>query len=261
MAFLAGIFNRQQPAAAAAPAQSTGPAVPAVPAASAAGPASQQQAPANPAASPAAMQNAQPSQAAGGPQNPLDAFSDMFKPRPVDPNTAKQPTLADPILAPLDVNAFKQQVATTNFAASIPQDTITKALSGDPAAFAEAINLAAREAFVASAQVTHGLVEHGSRAAAGRVNDSLDSRVRNAQINMQNTTNEALTHPAVAPLVQLAKRQIAQSHPNLTPEAVQQQAEQYFSNMAEVLLAPKQAAAQAAATPKQGDFSYLLSST
>jgi hypothetical protein len=205
------------------------------------------------------MQNTQAAAPAGGPQNPLDAFSDMFKPKQVDPNAAKPPTLADPVLPPWDANAFKQQISTANFASSIPQDTITKALSGDPAAFTEAINMAAREAFLASAQVTHGLVEHGSRAAAGRVDASLDSRVRSAQINMQNTTNEALTHPAVSPLVQLAKRQIAQSHPNLSPEAVQQQAEQYFANMAEVLMAPKQAAAQEAATPKQGDFSYLLS--
>jgi hypothetical protein len=90
------------------------------------------------------------------------------------------------------------------------------------------------------------------------VNGSLDSRIRNFQIRTQNTSNEALAHPAVAPMLNAVKVQIAQSNPNLSPEAVQTQAEQYFSQMADVLVAPKQQAAQAAAAPKTGDFSYLL---
>lgn len=258
MAFLPGIFGKA-PAAPAAPAPA--PAAPAQTAATAgggAGPATQQQTPANPAANPAAMPGAAGTPAAGGPQNPLDSFVDMFKPRPIDPKAPKTPTMADPILGPMDPAAFKQQVAQANFAAAIPQETMQKALAGDTAAFAEAINAAAREAFAASAQLSHGLVEHGARTAAERVNTSLDSRIRNFQIKTQNTSNEALAHPAVAPMLNAVKVQIAQSNPNLTPEAVQQQAEQYFTQMADVLVAPKQQAAQAAATPKTGDFSYLL---
>jgi hypothetical protein len=40
---------------------------------------------------------------------------------------------------------------------------------------------------------------------------------------------------------------------------VQQQAETYFTQMADVLVAPKQEAARAAAKPTEPDFSYLLS--
>ena len=133
-----------------------------------------------------------------------------------------------------------------------------KAISGDPQAFAEAINTAAREAFAAAAQLSHGLVEHGARTAAERVDSSLDSRIRNFQIKSQNTSHEALAHPAVAPMLNAVKMQIAQSNPQLTPEAVQRQAEQYFTQMADVLVAPKQQAAAAAAKPSQNDFSYLL---
>lgn len=251
MAFLDGIFNRQQPAAPAAPASGTP---------SAAGPAMHQPAPANPGANPAAMGNNPPAPPAGGPQNPMDAFSDIFKPRPVDPKAVKQPTISDPMLAPLDAVKFKEQVAATNFASNIPPETIQKAISGDATAFADAINTAAREAFAAAAQLSHGLVEHGSRTAAERVNGSLDSRIRNFQIRSQNTSNEALTHPAVAPMLNAVKIQIAQANPTLTPDAVQQQAEQYFTQMSEVLTAPKQAAAaNNAAKPKEGDFAYLLS--
>lgn len=259
MSFLAGIFNK--PAVPAAPATT-----PAAPAAATtpgggAGPASKQAAPANPGAAPAAMLGQQAAPAVAGPENPLDSFVDIFKPKPVDPNVQKAPTLADPLLTPLDPAAFKQQVQQANFAAAIPQDTVQKAISGDPQAFAEAINIAAREAFSAAAQLSHGLAEHGARTAAERVTGSLDSRIRNFQIRSQNTNNEALNHPAVAPMLNAVKTQIAQSNPQLTPEQVQQQAETYFTQMADVLVAPKQQAAmqsqQAANAP--ANFSSYLS--
>jgi hypothetical protein len=249
MAFLPGIFGRQ--------AEQSAPQQPA-PAAPPAGPAMKQPEPANPAANPATMQNTQSQPPAGGPQNPLDAFSDMFKPRAVDPNQPKAPSLADPILGPLDPAAFKQQVSQANFAAAIPAETMQKAISGDPQAFADAINTAAREAFAAAAQLSHGLVEHGSRTAAERVNTSLDSRIRNFQIKSQNSSHEALAHPAVAPMLNAVKMQIATSNPTLSPDQVQQQAETYFTQMADVLTAPKRQAAEQAARPKDPDFSYLL---
>lgn len=258
MSFLDGIFNRQ-PTTPAAPAAATPTQQPTpVNNNGSAGPATKQTAPANPGADPATMFNGQPTAPAGGPENPLDNFVDFFKPKQVDPNAPKAPTLADPFLGPLDPSAFKQQVAQTNFAASIAPETVQKALQGDPQAFMEAINTAAREAFAASAQLTHGLVEHGARSAAERVSGTIDSRVRDFQIRTQNVSNEALAHPAVAPMVTAMKRQIAQSNPQLTPEQVQQQAETYFTQMADVLTAPKQAAAAASAAPQAPNFASYL---
>lgn len=261
MAFLPGIFGKA-PAPAPAPA-APAPAAPVQTAATAgggAGPASQQiAAPANPNANPATMSGAPGQPPAGGPQNPLDAFADIFKPRQADPNQPKAPTLADPILNPLDPNAFKQQLSQANFAAGIPAEILQKAATGDTQALADAINTAARDAFAAATQLSHGLVEHGSRTAAERLNSSLDSRIRNFQIKTQNTSHEALTHPAVAPMLNAVKMQIATSNPTLTPEQVQQQAETYFTQMADVLTAPKRQAAEQAAKPKDNDFSYLLS--
>ena len=103
MAFLPGIFGKQ-----AAP-QQQAPAQPAQPAPQP-GPAASQSTPVNPAANPANMtgQPAQPP--AGGPVNPLDSFADMFKPKAVDPNAPKTPTLADPILGQLDPTQFRQQL-------------------------------------------------------------------------------------------------------------------------------------------------------
>lgn len=251
MAFLPGIFGKQP-----APQQAPAPASPAAVAGGAAGPATQQQAPANPGAAPGAMIDAAGQPPAGGPQNPLDNFTSMFAPR--ENTGAKAPSLTDPYLTPLDPAVLKQQVANANFAAAIPQETLQKAMQGDAQAFADAINHASREAFQAATQLSHGLAEHGARTAADRVSSSLDSRIRNFQIRTQNTNNEALAHPAVAPMLNAVKIQIAQSNPNLTPELVQARAEQYFSEMADVLVAPKQQAAQEAATPKTGDFSYLL---
>ena len=252
MAFLSGIFNKPQaaPAPVAAPVNSNG----------SAGPAAQQQAPANPGANPQNMANQSAAPAAGGPVNPMDAYANLFTPKAPNPTAPKTPTLADPILGALDPTAFRTQIANTNFAANVPQEQIAKALGGDQQAFMDVINAAAREAFAASAQLSHGLIEHGVRTGAERLNSGLDSRIRNFQLKSQNTSNEALQHPAVAPMLNAVKMQIASSNPNLSPDQVQQQAEQYFSQMADVLVAPKQAAAAAAAKPKSGetDFSSYI---
>ena len=254
MAFLSGIFSAPAPAAPTAPAAPATPVAAATPSNSngSAGPISAQKAaPANPGAAPANMGD-------NAPANPLDAFADYFKPKPVDHAAVKVPTIADPYLGALDPAAFKQQVASTDFASGIPPEVVQKALQGDPQAFMDAINHAAREAFAASAQLSHGLVEHGARSAAERVSSSMDSRIRDFQIKTQNTSNEALSHPAVAPMLNALKMQIAQSNPQLHPEQIQSQAEQYFTQMADVLTAPKKAAEVAAATPKQPNFASYL---
>jgi hypothetical protein len=205
------------------------------------------------------MQNQPAAPAAGGPVNPMDAYANLFTPKAPAANAPKQLTMQDPILGALDPAAFRTQIANTNFAANIPQEKIAAALGGDQQAFMDVINAASREAFAASAQLSHGLIEHGVRTGADRLNGTLDSRIRNFQLKSQNTSNEALQHPAVAPMLNAVKMQIASSNPNLSPDQVQQQAEQYFSQMADVLVAPKQAAA-AAAKPKSGetDFSSYL---
>jgi hypothetical protein len=255
MAFLSGIFNKPAPApvapapAAPAPTNSTG----------SAGPVGAQiAAPANPMAHPSNMTGQSAAPAAGGPTNPLDAYANLFTPKPVDPKAPKAPTMADPILGTLDPVAFRQQVSTANFASSIPPEQMQKALGGDVQAFTDVINAASREAFAAAAQLSHGLIEQGVRTGAERMNSGLDSRIRNFSIKSQNTSNEALTHPAVAPMLNAVKMQIASSNPNLSADQVQQQAEQYFSQMADVLVAPKQAAAAAQQKPSGMDFSSYL---
>lgn len=249
MAFLSGIFNKTPAPAPAAPA----------PATPTGGPATQQQTPANPGANPAAMLGTQQAPAAGGPEpTKLDAYADMFKQKPVDPNAAKQPGLADPLLAPLDPAAFKQQVQSANFAASIPPETLQKAMAGDAQAFMDAINHASREAFSAATTLSHGLSEHAARTAAERVNGTLDGRIRSSLIRGQNTSNEVLSKPAVAPIFNAVKAQIAQNNPQLSPEMVQQSAEQYFMEMSTEITAPQRQAEVTKNAPKQNDFSYLL---
>lgn len=259
MAFLPGIFGRQQPAA---PAQAAPNPALTGQANGSAGPAAQQQVPANAGAAPQNLfNNAAPANAAGpqpGVASPMDAYIDIFKPKQVDPKAAAAPGLNDPYLGPMDPTAFRQQVSNANFAANIPQEQMQKALGGDLQAFSDVINSAAREAFAAAAQLSHGLVEQGVRTGADRLNGTLDSRIRNFQVKSQNTSNEALNHPAVAPMLSAVKSQIALSNPNLSADQVQQQAEQYFTQMADVLVAPKQAAAAANNKPAQGDFSSYL---
>lgn len=252
MAFLPGIFGKATaPVAQPAPANANG----------SGGPAAQQQQPANSQVSQQA-QAAQttPQAPAGGPQNPLDSFAAYFKPQQRDPKAPQAPTLRDPYLTPLDPTAFKQQVAQANFTSGIPQETMQKAMAGDAAAFQEAINSAAREAFSAAAQLSHGLAENATRTGIERMDGMLDGRIKNYSLRNQNTTNEALNHPAVAPMLNAVKIQIAQSNPALSPIEVQTQAEQYFEQMSSVLQGSKQQSQQPVNTgPKETDFSSYLS--
>lgn len=260
MAFLPGIFSRggnpapQTPQAPQQQApQQQAPAQP--------GPAQVQlQQPVNPDANPATMQNSPAAPAAQGPiPAKLDDFANLFKPQAADPNAPKQPTLQDPLLTPINPDAFKQQIAQANFAAGIPQETLQKAISGDAQALMDAINHASREAFAAATQLSHGLVEHGSRTAAERALGLVDSKVRNSLLRSQNPTNEVLQNPAVAPVFNAVKTQLAQANPQMSPEAVTQAAEAYFSQMAEAFTAPQRQAEATKNAPKGTDFSYLLS--
>jgi hypothetical protein len=193
-----------------------------------------------------------------GGQSTLDAYADLFKPKAVDPAAPKRPGLADPLLTPLDPAAFKQQVQSANFAASIPPEMLQRAVAGDTQALMDAINHASREAFSAATTLSHGLSEHAAREAATRVDGMLDGRIRNSLIRGQNTSNEVLSKPAVAPIFNAVKAQIAQNNPQLSPEMVQQSAEQYFMEMSNEITAPQRQAVQANNAPKQSDFSYLL---
>ena len=258
MAFLNGIFNKPAATPPAAPAPGGAPA-----AGGSAGSVTVQNAtgtgPANPSANPANMGGNPAAAPAGGPQPAgLDRFADMFKPKPVDPNAPKPVTLADPILQPIDSVAFKAQVATANFAAAVPAELMAKAVAGDASAMLEAMNIVGRESFAAATQLSHGLIDHGARTAAERVSGTLDGRIRSSLIRGQNTNNEVLTNPAVAPVFNAIKAQLAQNNPQLSPAEVQQHAEQFFTEMSSAMTAPQRQAEEANNKPKVPNFAYLL---
>lgn len=253
MAFLTGLWTKPAAAPTAAPQQPTVPA--------AAGPATKQAELANPGANPAAMVTpAVGAPPAPGPLPEMDKFAELFKPRQVDPNAQKRPSLADPILAPLDQAAFQQHVANANFAAAIPADLLSKAAAGDATALGQAINQAAQAAFAAGTQLTHGLVEHGSRTAAERLDSTLGVKFRNQQISMQNVDNPVLQHPAVAPLVGVVKAQIANQNPQASPQEVLAATTEYFTNMVSAFQAPAklQETAAMAADKSKSNFKFLL---
>jgi len=268
MAFLDNIFNRNASPAPDPAAQSAVPVAPGANQPSGAGPATKQAAPANPGANPAAMAAgavpatpAVPVAEAGGAATGLDAFNDLFKPRPVDPNAPKAPTLQDSYLGPLDDAAFQQQVSKTNFVAGIAPDVLQKAASGDAAALADAINAAAQAGFAAATKLTHGLVDHGARSAAERVSGTLDSRIRQNQIRTQNGSNDVLNHAAVNPIFTMVKERIAGQNPSLSPAEVAARAEDYMTQVGQAFVGGKSAdnGGQNPQAPAEPNFGSYLS--
>jgi hypothetical protein len=108
----------------------------------------------NPAADPAAIVNQPQGSSANGdakPVLPLDQFADVWKNAPVDPKNPPKDPFADPLLT-VDQKALNEAVAKMDFISGIAPELITKATTGDAAAFGTVVNQAIQKAL--AAQVT-----------------------------------------------------------------------------------------------------------
>ena len=197
---------------------------------------------------------------AGGPQNPLDQFSDYFKPRQVDPNAPKKLSMTDPLLGDFEPTKLRESVAGINFAQGVNPELFQKALSGDANALAEAMSAVAREAFVASAQVSHKFVESGVRTGADRMLGDVDSRFHKLTLQQQTPKNEQLNHPAIKPMADALRLQFANANPNESAQQIQQRVEEYLTQVASVLSPQQQSQQQTnQQQPTNTGFADLLS--
>lgn len=264
MPFLSNIFGRANAPApapvAAAPAATPAAHAPA-PATQGAGPVTKLPGVPNPGAVPGATQPGN-SALPEGQVTPLDGMVNLFTrpaPKPGAAPAPAAPTLNDPILPAFDPAILAEQAKNANFVAAINPEVLQRAASGDATALAEAINSASQQAFMMGTQVSAGLVDHGARTAAQRVESGLDGRIRNFQVRAHNPENQVLSHPAVAPVLGALKAQIAASQPNLSAAQVAQQAEQWFLNVGQALNAPAPATEDATASANtKTNFAFLL---
>jgi hypothetical protein len=178
------------------------------------------------------------------PSDPLAAFADVWK---MDPTKAPP---ADPLAAPLlnsDPTQINAAAAKMNFLSGIPESVMAAAMSGtDPKAFMQVINAAVQKGVAAATQITGGTIEQATRSNNERLISSLPKQFQKIQLESMAPENPVLQHAASQPLLKLVRNQIQQSEPDLTPQQINQRAEQYLLGFANVAAASTPEGIQAA---------------
>ncbi len=173
--------------------------------------------------------NAQPGNT-GANNSPLDAFAGLWKndPKAVDPN-------ADPFAAPLfnmDPTKVREAAGNIDFLSQVPQELMAKAMSGqDPQAFMQVINSVAQNALATSLQLGTATMEQAGTRIGQRFNSALPGRMKSFQVQNMASKNPVLSHPAVQPVLQSVREQIQRQNPDLSPQQIQEMAENYFTHM------------------------------
>lgn len=152
-----------------------------------------------------------------------------------------------------DDTGVRQRVGSVDFLRGVPQETMQRLSSGDMTALPDIINHAVREVFVASAQTTHGMIDRGVQTGLDRFGGGLDDRFRDYEVRRQNPSNEIMSHPAVAPVFQMLKSQVARQFPQYSPEQVSAQAQAWFDSLHGAMAGKQQQNSQSNA-PKQQDW-------
>ena len=212
---------------------------------------SQQNANGVPQNSQVAANNGNPNgQGSGAPANPMDAFSGFFQSQQGNGGQSGQPqaTSGQPtapayegFIAPWDMNTVQQRASQLDFTRGMNPETVQKALGGDPQAFMDAMNHVARQAFIGSTQAAHGFADRATKTGLERMNSGLDDRLRDYGVRNQNVGNNPMyNHPAVKPMVDALKFQIASSDPKLSPEQVAQKVDEYFQSFGSTFVAQHQ---------------------
>lgn len=185
----------------------------------------------NPGADPANVPGNNQSQQTQQPISPLDDFKDLWKTPTPDPKAPPADPLSQPLLNN-DPAKFAEAAKKLNFAQQVDPEIIKKALGGDVQSFMDAMNSVAQTAFVASSQLAMQSVEGAARTNNDRFQSVLDKKFSEYLVKNTRSENPVLSHPSAQPMLDLAKRQLLQQHPEKSPAEIHQMAEQYLTAFA-----------------------------
>jgi len=220
-----------------------------------------------PAAAPAVAAVTTPAVAAtvvepAAPASPLDEFTKLWQPvtgadgKPIAPAGN---TLAEPVFN-FDPAKVRESAAKMDFAAGIPPEMMTKALAGDAASMAAAINHAVQQAVVGMTLNTGNLINQAVVANNDRVTASLPTHIKRVQLQDIPNDNPVLSHPAVQPLVETLKRAAFEKDPRANPAEVAASINSYLMGLGVALAdtTPAAVAAKAKVTAGEQDWSSFL---
>lgn len=167
--------------------------------------------------------------------NGVDAFKDLWAPNANSEN-------ADMYSAPIwdeNVNvkseAMQKAIGEMNFFDSSVagnQELVQNALKGDMNAFAQVLNMVARNAFSESMGMTARMTDTSARIAMERMRATAPKQVRTttAEASLLKAIPE-LSHPAYSSYATNVVNQIAQKNPNYSAEQIAEAAQNFFGGL------------------------------
>lgn len=192
-------------------------------------------------------------------QDPLDSFNSIWQ----NPNTAgkegqvaKGPEGQKTSYVNLDQEGIKKFVGGINFTKDIPQELMQAASSGDMGALIQIINGVGQSALAQSLHFNGHVVNESLNSGFSQFNSSLESKFKDYSSKDRLYSSEdakVLSHPAIQPLVETARRQILQNNPAATSAEVQQQLVSYFKEVSSAINPSQQQSQQTGNTSNQAD--------
>lgn len=182
--------------------------------------------------------------------HPLDGFKDLWQTAPTDPNKAP----ANNELVSWNQDDINKRVSAIDFTRSLPQDKIAAAMQGDAGAFSQVLNGAIQQALALNMQLTAGTVNAAGDKLRTNLSAEIPNQFRQEQLKSSPTTNPMLDHPAVQPMLQATRMQLAQKNPGMSVADVNRKADEYFSTMMSSLQNNGQAQQTQNAAPSTNDF-------
>lgn len=217
-----------------------------------------------PVAAPAPAPAPAPSPApvpAAAPASPLDAFTSLWQ-TPLTADGKPVQKAADPLQQPafnFDAAKITESASKMNFAGGIAPETIQKALSGDAAAFTDALNQAVRTAVIGMTMNQGTLINQALLDNNQRITSVIPEHLKRAQL-MEPETDPLMGHAAVQPLVQALKQMAFAKDPSASPAAISKQVGDYLAGLGTAITeaSPANQQAKQARASAEPDWSVLL---
>lgn len=168
--------------------------------------------------------------------SPLAGFATLWDPITTNEDPSKQP---QPFA--LTPEAVQAAVGKMNFSQTIPAETLAAISAGGEgaqAALIAAMNQVAQTVMQNSLLASSEIAKRHLDGYSASSQATIDKAIRSSLIKTEPKSNPLLNHPAVSPMYEAAKMQLAAANPDATPQQIANMASEYVTAMAEAF-APK----------------------
>ena len=183
---------------------------------------------------------------------PLDQFKDVWNPTPVDPNAPQD--------IPIDAAKIFEAAGKVNFSQVLSREDLAKVSEGGEGAvqiLIDSMNKISQATYGQSIVAANKMVDIAVAKATKKFEDSIPNLVKKQALgdNLY-TKNPAFSNPAIAPVIEALKSQLAEKFPKATPTELTSLAENYLSGAAALISPPSQMATKKG--PAEEDWEMYL---